>query len=654
MANQVVRVAISALPGVLVVYLSLNAGGYYPDAQGWVASVMLILLALWLAFAPRPLAGLSRMLGTAIAALAAYAVLSYASGSWSNSDSRALLEFNLVLVYLSALVLFGLTLRSSEDHQRAIWSTLAGIVIVSVIGLATRLIPDVWQVAPSIADFRLSYPLTYWNALGVLAAIGLVLAFGCASRPDGPHTLRVIAAGSIPVLATTIYFTFSRGAIIAALIGVLVYLLVVRPRGAIPALLASVPPTVGCLIVAYHADLLATTDARTEAAAAQGHDVAAAVVGAAVAAVYLRVALLWLDKRLAARTRRASRRTIALVCAGTVAAAVVAGVALGAPSWIGDQVDRLGSDETVTDTGDFRTRLTATSANGRFRLWHVAVSDFDQDPALGKGAGTYALSWDQERPSRFVVANAHSLYLETLAETGAVGMALLGGFLVLIAVGVARRTRGEHRALYGTVLGALAVWFFHAGVDWDWEMPAVTLWVFALGGACLAREHDEALRPLLTGEWSRALATVSVLLLAAVPYQVFRADSALREADDAFAASDCDAAAAAANRALTAYGSRPDPYEILGYCAIRERKHVEAIDDFRAAIQLDPENWDYHYGLALARAAAGMDASAEAEHARRLNPLGPLPRQAARRLSGPSTPASRSWARRLVSRLEDV
>lgn len=52
--------------------------------------------------------------------------------------------------------------------------------------------------------------------------------------------------------------------------------------------------------------------------------------------------------------------------------------------------------------------------------------------------------------------------------------------------GFAARLGGPDRTLYAALFAAGLAWALHAGVDWDWQMPAVTLWVFALGGAALA------------------------------------------------------------------------------------------------------------------------------------------------------------------------
>ena len=45
--------------------------------------------------------------------------------------------------------------------------------------------------------------------------------------------------------------------------------------------------------------------------------------------------------------------------------------------------------------------------------------------APGTGAGTFELDWEQRRPFFYVIRDAHSLVLETLAALGVVGLALL-------------------------------------------------------------------------------------------------------------------------------------------------------------------------------------------------------------------------------------
>ena len=49
-------------------------------------------------------------------------------------------------------------------------------------GLLTRLFPDRLGVFDSIAVYRLAAPVGYWNTLGILASMGMVLTFGFAAR----------------------------------------------------------------------------------------------------------------------------------------------------------------------------------------------------------------------------------------------------------------------------------------------------------------------------------------------------------------------------------------------------------------------------------------------------------------------------------------
>jgi hypothetical protein len=61
------------------------------------------------------------------------------------------------------------------------------------------------------------------------------------------------------------------------------------------------------------------------------------------------------------------------------------------------------------------------------------------------------------------------------------------------------------------------------------------------------------------------------------------------------------------------------------------------------ALDRDPNNWEYHFGLAVMRAAAGLDPRHQARVALRLNPLGPSPNDAVARFD---TSSKASWKRR--------
>jgi len=142
MARRAAAGAFALVPGILVVYLAFNAGGYFPNTQGLVTIVLLLALAGWIGFAAEPFAGLSPLLALAAAALAAFATWTLLSGAWSDSTARALLEFNRALLYLAALVLFGLAIGQRRQLQWLVWGLAAGIVVVCAIAVTTRVLPN--------------------------------------------------------------------------------------------------------------------------------------------------------------------------------------------------------------------------------------------------------------------------------------------------------------------------------------------------------------------------------------------------------------------------------------------------------------------------------------------------------------------------------
>src|SRR2546423_7444485 len=72
----------------------------------------------------------------------------------------------------------------------------------------------------------------------------------------------------------------------------------------------------------------------------------------------------------------------------------------------------------------------------------------------------------------------------------------------------------------------------------------------------------------------------------------------------------------------------PEPYQIMGYCDLREGQPTEATAAFKKAIEQEPRSWEYRYGLALARADAGLDPNPALQAARARDPREPLVKDA--------------------------
>jgi O-antigen ligase len=646
--------AVALSSGALVVYLAFNAAGYFPNTQGLVALLLLVGLAAWVAFVEDPFAGISPLLALAAGALAAFAIWTLLSGGWSEAGSRAALEFNRALLYLAALLLFGLAVREERQIQWFVWSLAAGIAFVCVVALTTRVLPDVWPTDPNVANERLSYPTTYWNALGLLGALGILLSLHMTTRARGAIAPRVLGAGAIPLLAATVYFTFSRGAILAGVVGIGAYLALARTRGTASGLLATTPSTVIAVVAAYNADLLATETPTTPAAVEQGQDLAPILIACAIAAAVIRAALLRLDRR-ATRMRPLDSKILLAGAGVTLAAVVAVALALDAPDYIDRQYDRFTNEAPIETGGDLRSRLTQAGPNGRLDYWEVAIDEFEREELTGEGAGTFQLAWERERPYPGTVADAHGLYQEVLGELGIVGIVLLGVALGSILVGFALRTRGPSRPLFAVLFAAAMAWALRAALDWDWEMPAVTLWLFAAGGMALAvpagRRRWVGPRPPLALRLALAL---PLLLVAALPYAILSSQAWLDRAEDAFSRGDCRQASSDARASIDALASRPDAYELLGYCSIREGRPDRAIGEMQRAIDRDPENWNFHYSLALAQGAAGQDPRPELREAHRLNPLGALAQDAVERFDTEDPANWKQRARELAGRFTSL
>jgi O-antigen ligase len=123
--------------------------------------------------------------------------------------------------------------------------------------------------------------------------------------------------------------------------------------------------------------------------------------------------------------------------------------------------------------------------------WRAAISDVRENPVTGSGAGSFDDYWYRHATIDAGVQDAHSLYLEALAELGPTGLLLLLGLLVppLAAAFSARADPSTVVAAAG-----YATFLVHAGLDWDWEMPATTLTGLACAGALLAASRGAVVR----------------------------------------------------------------------------------------------------------------------------------------------------------------
>jgi O-Antigen ligase len=592
--------------------LALTDGGYWPPAWGWTATGLLwVSIVALLLFDRLRLGRLGIVMLASLVALFAWTLMSHL---WS-SASQSPLESQRTLVYLAGAATPLFLLRRPAARS-LLAGVCAAIVVASAFGLATRLFPEHLGEDPGLAAHRLREPLGYWNAVGILAAIGTLVALGFSAHARG--TLRrALAACSLPLLLVTLYFTFSRGAWIALGAALPVVLAIDRRRLAfITTALAVLPFSALAVWLSSRPDALNTEDAPLADASREGERLALYVLGLAIASGLVALVVGELTRRLDIP------RSLRLVYAGALVAIAIAGTFMvfarfGSPVTIVDRAYSSLKGPPPATEGDFRDRLFNLSSQGRVRQWRVAWDGFKRDPWIGAGAGTYEQSWYQHRPHAGKVRDAHSLYLETLAELGIVGLALV---LLFLGVPLVAAVKARRHALVPAACGAYVAFLVHAGVDWDWEMPVVTLSVLFCGASILVYTRENA--PAISARLRFGLVAI-VVALSAFSFVGLIGNSAVAASNEAREDGKLEEAESEARKATRWMGWSVQPWRELALAELASGDVSEARKNFRKAITRDDRDWRVWYGLALV--SEGKERRSALARARQLNPLGSLP-----------------------------
>jgi hypothetical protein len=216
----------SWLLGFAVVWaLAADSSGYWPTAWGWSSLVLLLVASLALLAKSTFAFGVRE--GCLLSGLVGFGIWSALSALWSPSWTQPLLSTERTTVYIAGVSACLLVGRSSTPRS-LLSGVLFAVTLICSYSLLTRLLPTRLGSFDSIANYRLEAPLGYWNALGIFAVIGLLLAVGFLI--DGALIGRSLAAAAIVVLVSVLYFTYSRGAWAAFIAGALVMLLLAPKR----------------------------------------------------------------------------------------------------------------------------------------------------------------------------------------------------------------------------------------------------------------------------------------------------------------------------------------------------------------------------------------------------------------------------------------
>ena len=457
--------------------LAFFSGGFYTEPR-LVAAIAVWLLVLVAALAgPSPLP--RRLEGRiALGGLAGVTAWSAVSLAWAPLAGPATESIERLVLYLGVLLLAASVLRGART-ARAVEPALAlGAVVVIGYGLAGRLLPEIVELSRSqSAGGRLEQPITYWNAEGALAAMGLTLCARLSGDRARPGWMRAAAAGAAVPLGTGVYLSYSRGAIAVAVLGLVCLVVLAPSRTQLGAAVLALAAGIAGAGWASAFPGVATLAGPLQDRAREGLiTFAGLVVLASGAALLARRAPV----RAGAADRLPWERRL-----GPLVAALVAAAALGLLA--GGLAERPTAEELAAGAGAGRL---ATVSSNRYEYWRVGLLAVERNPLEGIGSGGFRVLWLQERRIPEAVRDVHALPLEMLAELGLVGLAAFAAFLggLLLA---GRRALAVDRQLAAGWCAAALVWLLHASVDWDWQLPAVTLPALVLAGALVALGEAE-------------------------------------------------------------------------------------------------------------------------------------------------------------------
>ena len=611
--------------------LALPNGAYSTELQSGVTCVIWAALITGILVGVLPRAPVPKQALIAGCVLAALALLTGASMAWGTDDGAAFTELVRVAGYLG---LFALVVCLSTPGSARTWlvGVAIGIAIVGVLALGSRLVPALPGDDKQIAEFlpaargRLSYPIGNWNVLAAIMALGVVL-FTWLGAEASTRRARSMSVGAIPVLALVAYLTSSRGGAIAALVGLalLIGLAATRLQMLAGLALAGAGGAVLIVLTKGRADLLDGLDTGT--AHSQGIQVLLATI---VVVALVGLARSRLDESISGWKIAPGTARIALVAAAVVA---LAGVAIADPVKRLDDFKAPPTEGGELEPGFVASHFTSGSSSGRYQFWSEAVDAFKDEPLHGIGAGGYEAYWAQHAPITRAIRDAHSLYLETLAELGPLGLALILGFFATGVVAGISRWRPSSRSELAASLALLGAGATSAGIEVIWETPAafapVVLAVGLLTGPAIAHAADPVATRAPGGQarfgWAVALLTVGWIALLAAG-DAFLSQRALEESRSAARSADFGEAATRAEDAIALQPWAAEPRLQLALVHEAAGDLAQARGEAAEATGKAPDDWQVWLARARIEARSGRAAAASAalQQARRLNPRAPI------------------------------
>jgi tetratricopeptide (TPR) repeat protein len=582
--------------------------------------------------------------------LLAFTVLTALSIVWSVQPDHSWQDSGRMLAYSGVFGAGVALVRIAPGRWPALLGglTLAAVVVCGY-ALATKVFPS---LAPSNTFARLNEPYKYWNAVGLTAAMGAIGCMWLGARRNGHALLRALAYPAMGLLLVTLVLAYSRGALAALALGLVLWFCLVplRLRGA-AVLIVGMLGAGAVVAWDFSRHALSSEGVPLGERATAGHQLGALVVAMLALLAVAGIAIGFATGRRAparAARRQAGAALLALLALAAIAfAGALAHSQRGLTGSVSHAFNAL-TNPNAKPPPNTPGRLTAV-ASVRARYWKEAWQVFKAHPALGAGAEGYATAHLRYETETLEVRHAHGFIVQTLADLGLVGLVLALALLIAWMAAAGRATHPFNRRWTGTRAGTprraqagrrawlrnrfgerpgwrrlrerelirytperigmlsmlclVVVFGAHSLIDWTWYVPGdacVALlcagWL-AGRGPLIAAPREEARRraraqgrPGYVRLCVAAAAIVAALLAAWSQWQPQRSEEARQETDALLEAHDLRAATAAANRAVSR-----DPLSVEALFTLASVEQVSgrpalARATLERAVRLQPSN----------------------------------------------------------------
>jgi O-antigen ligase len=606
--------------GALLAAIALRGGGGL-QLQPATEVEMALELGGGMVAAGALLAGRDRRAAYGMPALLCFAALvafTIASILWSVNPSDSWQEATRTLSYA---VVFGVAMVFARFAPHRWAAIVGGTVVASTIICGWALLTKVFPGAlnPDEVYARLREPFGYWNAVGLMAALGAPGCLWLGSRRHGHAAINALAYPALGIMLLTLLMAYSRGGLLALLIGLAVWFALVplRLRG-VTVLATSAFGAVLAAIWTFAQDGLSKDRMPIDQRAAAGHELGVLLIVLIAVLLAAGLAIGFAAARRAPRrdVRRAAGVTILVVLAllPVIGAVGLAFSTRGLGGSISHGWKQLTDPHASTPPND-PGRLTAIGSV-RARYWNEALKMWKGHPMKGVGAGGYATLRPRYRQDDLEVRHAHGYVVQTLADLGVAGMLIsvaLVGFWLIAATSAVGRERGlgwsavfsPERVGLLTLLSIVVIFAAHSFADWTWFVPGNAVvallcagWLAGrgpllpepLGGGGALRDRMRAGLRVPRRAGLAAAAILVALIAAWTTWQPLRSQNA---GDAALAALESKNINAARSDAQAAQDRNPLAVEPLFVRSVVEQQagnKVAARTALEDAVKLQPSN----------------------------------------------------------------